>query len=326
MSTLTEEPHRATARGLPLYPPSWYFFSESRAIRKPVVKSMFGREIVAFRTAAGEAVAMDARCSHFGANLGHGTVVGDAIQCPYHGWRYGPDGMCLGIPSGCAIPDFARQKTYPLQERHGCVFIFNGAAPSFPLPWFIDDDPSEDFAASRPFEFMTGSPWDTVTGQAFDIQHFLFVHRRRLLERPVVDTPLPYVRRIRYSAEILPNDWRDKVLSMAGGKTVHTSLAVWGGTVTMITTHFERFTSRFMMMARPINRRETLCQGIVFAKTSSRIALRVRRYFSCAFVVDESRYLGTVAAAPERFVESDAAMGDYLRFLETLYERVGDVP
>jgi len=301
---------------LPLYPASWYLFSESRAItRRPLVQTMLGREIVAFRTTDGRAVAMDARCAHFGANLGQGTVAGDTIACPYHGWQYAPDGTCVAIPSGCAIPEFAHQKTYAVQERHGCAFLFNGSVPAFPLPWFLDA-PAEDFAASRPFEFVSQAPWETVTGQAFDLQHFFFAHGRKLLAQPEIDTPLPHVRRIRYRAEIVPKHWRDSLLAAAGGKTVTTSLDVWGGTVTMITTRFERFTSRFMMMARPVSRSETLCQGIVFADKSSRISLPIRRSFSRAFVEDESRSLGRVAATPARFVESDEALRDYFRYLE----------
>jgi 3-ketosteroid 9alpha-monooxygenase subunit A len=36
---------------------------------------------------------MDARCAHMGADLGCGRIAGDEIVCPYHNWRYGPDGV-----------------------------------------------------------------------------------------------------------------------------------------------------------------------------------------------------------------------------------------
>jgi nitrite reductase/ring-hydroxylating ferredoxin subunit len=280
---------------------------------------MLGREIVAFRTHDGTPVAMDARCSHFGANLGNGKIVGDTIQCPYHGWRYGPDGRCSVIPSGCPIPDFARQKTYAVQERHGNVFLFNGAAPSFPLPWFLDVG-EEGFVASRPFEFTTESAWPSVTGHAFDLQHFLFVHDRRLLEPPVIDTPVPYVRRISYRAEVVPANWRDKVLSRVGGRIVNASLVIWGGTFGVITAAFERFTSRFMMMMTPIDPRTTRCQGIVYGRGSWPLALELRRYFTKAYLVEEHQSLGKTASMPNRFVESDEPLRDYFRFLERTFE------
>ena len=303
---------------LPLFPASWYLFDASRAIgRRPVVKSMLGRDIVAFRTTDGRLAAMDARCAHFGANLGNGRMVDDTIQCPYHGWRYDAEGECVAIPSGCPIPDFARQRTYAVQERHGYVFLFNGAEPLFPLPWFFDVGP-DGFAASRPFEFVAETPWPSITGHAFDLQHFLFVHDRRLVETPIIDAPAPYVRRIRYRAEVVPRNWRDNVLAAIGGRTVSASLDVWGGTFAMITATFERFTSRFLMTMCPINRRETRCEGIVFGRGVGRLVLPIRRYFTHAYLAEENRSLGATISVPHRFVESDRPLQEYFAFLETL--------
>ena len=36
---------------------------------------------------------------YFGAHIGHGgKVVGDCVECPFHGWRWGPDGTNRYIP------------------------------------------------------------------------------------------------------------------------------------------------------------------------------------------------------------------------------------
>lgn len=301
---------------LPLYPASWYLFGESHLVdRAPHVRNMFGRDIVVFRTAGGRLVAMDARCSHFAANLGNGRIVGETIQCPYHGWRYGPDGSCAEIPSGCPIPEFARQKTFAVEERHGFLFVFNGSTPAFALPWFDDVAPA-GVHASRSFQFTAECFWPCVTGHAFDLQHFLFVHDRRLLEPPIIDVPAPHVRRNRYRAEIVPRNWRDKVLSIAGGRNVSASLVIFGGTFALITARFERFTSRFMMIMRPISRRETLCEGIAFAGTSSALALEVRRFFTRAYLIEENRSLGRTVPVIERFVESDAPLKEYFHYLQ----------
>jgi nitrite reductase/ring-hydroxylating ferredoxin subunit len=319
MKSAAAEEKPASPYRLPLFPASWYLLCASRATaRGPVLRTMFGRELVAFRTEAGKLVVMDARCSHFGANLAGGIVTGETIQCPYHGWRYGPDGKCVGIPSGCAIPNFARQRVYPVQERHGYVFIFNGPAPSFPLPWFLDVPP-DGFIASRPFEIVAHSSWSLITGHAFDLEHFLFAHDRRLLEPARIDTPLPYVRRTCYRAEVLPRNWRDKLLSRIGGRTVSGSLDIWGGTFAMITARFERFTSRFLLALQPIDRQTTLCQGIVFGR-SSKVMLAIRRYFTEAYALKERDALGSAVASPARFVESDAPLMEYFRYLERMFE------
>ena len=38
-------------------------------------------------------------CMHRGSPLSMGRVQGDEIVCAYHGWRYGPEGECVRIPS-----------------------------------------------------------------------------------------------------------------------------------------------------------------------------------------------------------------------------------
>lgn len=59
-----------------------------------------GEELVAFRTEDGVANVTDAYCPHLGAHLGiMGRVVGDCIECPFHGWRFkGKDGSCSHVP------------------------------------------------------------------------------------------------------------------------------------------------------------------------------------------------------------------------------------
>jgi 3-Ketosteroid 9alpha-hydroxylase C-terminal domain/Rieske [2Fe-2S] domain len=49
----------------------------------------------------------EAHCKHLGAQIGHGgTVVGDCVECPFHGWRWGPDGTNRYIGLGGAISAF----------------------------------------------------------------------------------------------------------------------------------------------------------------------------------------------------------------------------
>lgn len=59
-----------------------------------------GEQLAAFRTQDGQAHVVDAYCPHLGANLAAGgRVVGDCIECPFHGWQFrGEDGKCTSIP------------------------------------------------------------------------------------------------------------------------------------------------------------------------------------------------------------------------------------
>src|SRR5690606_40999396 len=59
----------------------------------------FGEDLVAYRDESGALHVMEAHCKHLGAHIGHGgTVIGDCVECPFHGWRWGPDGRNTHIP------------------------------------------------------------------------------------------------------------------------------------------------------------------------------------------------------------------------------------
>ena len=71
----------------------------------------FGEDLVAYRDESGELHVLEAHCKHLGAHIGHGgTVVGDCVECPFHGWRWGPDGANRYIPYQ---PDRPNRGTHP---------------------------------------------------------------------------------------------------------------------------------------------------------------------------------------------------------------------
>lgn len=109
---------------------------------KPQRVKMLGCDLVAFRDSQGAAHVMSNICVHRGASLANGKIKGDAIECPYHGWRFqGADGVCNKIPSlgkDAKIPARAKVDTYPVQERYGIVFAFLGDLPEHERPPILD--------------------------------------------------------------------------------------------------------------------------------------------------------------------------------------------
>jgi phenylpropionate dioxygenase-like ring-hydroxylating dioxygenase large terminal subunit len=71
--------------------------------------------------------AFPARCPHRLVPLAAGTVVEGTLQCPYHGWRFGPDGRCAEIPSlgpdGSPPPRADLPVPWAVAERHGWVWL-----------------------------------------------------------------------------------------------------------------------------------------------------------------------------------------------------------
>ena len=302
------------------YPASWYLLCNSRALaRRPLSRQMLGRSIAAFRTVSGNPVVMDGRCSHLGADLGRGCVVGDSIECPFHGWRYGPDGRCTGIPAMDVIPSFARQSTYPTVERHGLLFFFNGGEPLFPLPFFEGARP-DDYMPGRPFRFEANCSWYMLAAHGFDTQHFATVHARRLVGPPLIDCPHPCARRNRYTAEVVGDSIFDRLLRPLAGGKVAISISTWGGTLILITGTFQRVCSQFLIATQPLAGEKTLCQVITFTRRSrnpiaratlGRLSLAIRRLFTRGYMVDEIGRLGNPRYNPHSLLPCDADMIDY---------------
>ena len=64
---------------------------------KPVRMRALGQDFVLFRTAEGRAQVMSDLCIHRGGALSDGWVEDGCLVCPYHGWKYRPEGDCVRI-------------------------------------------------------------------------------------------------------------------------------------------------------------------------------------------------------------------------------------
>ncbi|MCY1646761.1 aromatic ring-hydroxylating dioxygenase subunit alpha [Caulobacter sp. SL161] len=121
---------------------AWYVAALSPDL-KPGTKSKreyLGEPVLLGRTRAGEVYAIRDICPHRAAALSAGRLHReadgtDSIECPYHGWRFGPDGACTAIPSLTADSDFdiskVRVRRYPTVEAQGLVWIWMSSDPRF---------------------------------------------------------------------------------------------------------------------------------------------------------------------------------------------------
>ena len=121
---LTDYPHP--------YPDGWYRLMTSKSLRRGQVRYLecLGRALVVWRSEDGKGVfAMGAFCPHMGANLRHGHVHDDCIECPFHGWRFTGNGQAAYVPYSDSPPTRLAAESFPVQEMHGQIFMFhrNGA-------------------------------------------------------------------------------------------------------------------------------------------------------------------------------------------------------
>ena len=128
----------------------WYAIEFSEEITsEPKRLTILGQELVAYRDTKGNPVIMSDLCIHRGGAISDGFLEGDCIRCPYHGWKYAPDGECVEIPAnppGRSIPKKARVDSYPAVDKYNWVWVFLGdlpeaeRAPISELPHFDNPD------------------------------------------------------------------------------------------------------------------------------------------------------------------------------------------
>lgn len=119
---------------------TWYFVALSRDVKPESLKryELLGEPVLIGRTRAGQVFAMRDICPHRAAPLSAGRVVskpgeGETVECPYHGWRFRPDGVCASIPSLVEDQAFEanriKVRAYPVRESQGLVFVWISADP-----------------------------------------------------------------------------------------------------------------------------------------------------------------------------------------------------
>lgn len=314
----TETRLAPAADQFPAWPATWYLFCRAAELRdRPLSKMILGRRLVAYRTATGKVTALGAHCAHQGADLGRGTITGETIQCPYHHWRYDTEGRCVSIPGTRDIPEFACQPVYPVVERHGHVFFFNGPEPLFPLPFFPDEDPA-DFVAGRGFTLNWEFPWYMIVANGFDAQHFRAVHDRKMVGNEMVDSPAPFARRIRFDAQVTGESLHDRLLRAVIGERVEISITSWGGPFVMVTGKFRRATSYILIALQPLDASHTITETIVHAPRGVLTALWLRRLLTQTFMRDDFNRLAGISYNPRTFIESDRVMVEFLHWLAAL--------
>jgi phenylpropionate dioxygenase-like ring-hydroxylating dioxygenase large terminal subunit len=157
---------------------------------------ILGEALAVFLTESGAPAVVSDRCAHRGASLSMGEVVGEGIQCPYHGWEWdGGRGVCTRVPSladQAQISPRARISAFPAREQWGLVWTVLeeplGEPPS--VPWLAAD--RWRLGHGKPFEVPVslGIPIENFR----DVAHFAFVHKATLGKVREVVEPLAVER------------------------------------------------------------------------------------------------------------------------------------
>ncbi|MBA3707302.1 MAG: aromatic ring-hydroxylating dioxygenase subunit alpha [Planctomycetes bacterium] len=138
---------------------------------------LLDEDIVVARMPSGLAAYKDG-CPHRGARFGLGKVVGDHLQCPYHGWRFDRGGQCRLIPSlgeGSAVARSAKVASYAVAERYGFVWVRLEDREACPIPAIPEfEDPAWTYVVAEPTPF--GAGFRREIENYLDMSHFAFAH------------------------------------------------------------------------------------------------------------------------------------------------------
>lgn len=163
------------------FPIGWYQFAYSEDIKIGDVIPLryFGRDLAAYRTESGTLHLVDAFCPHLGAHIGFGgQIEGETVICPFHHWRYGPDGVNIEIPYADRPNAQARLTTWHVQEVDGLALTWYHPRAE-PPTWEVAPISELTDPAFAPVEKTTIEihvhPQE-VFENAVDLAHFLAVH------------------------------------------------------------------------------------------------------------------------------------------------------
>lgn len=175
---------------------TWYVaaWSDDLAEGQLLGRTIMHEPIVLYRTANGEAAALQDRCPHRFAPLHMGKVVkGDIVQCPYHGLEFDRSGACVLNPHGSKnIPPRARVRSYPVTEKHKAIWIWMGEqAPDLDkVPDFGVMDNVPELHATKRDRIIIRANYELIIDNLLDLSHTSFLHEGILGNADTVESDI----------------------------------------------------------------------------------------------------------------------------------------
>ena len=301
-------------------PPGWHYFGSSTDIKNQIVKKTIDNiELIAWRNETGKIVISSSRCLHMNADLSKAKKVDGEIMCAYHGWTYNHKGACKQSQKNL--------KLFPVYEIDGHVFLFNKEMTLFDFPEYENRKFSE-LSSSRIFTFESNSNWYTIASHVFDIQHYESCHDRLLTGRPKIENPSKFARKISYSAKVVGNNWRERLIRFFAGNLVTMNITAHGSNLFLLNGYFTKNNKKtaetnFLVSVSSLPNNRSITTGIVFVNKSrfkllDRFKLEIKRFFTHAYLFEENITLEGTHLNLDNLVQADEFMMEYFNWLLTL--------
>ncbi len=161
----------------------WYVASWAHELSPthPTAITIIGEPLVLFRTAAGDAAALEDCCCHRSAPLSHGRCESGLLRCMYHGLLFDGTGKCVRIPGQAHIPAACRVRSYPTVESRGLIWVWMGdptLADTRQIPVPDDYDPTDWDMRSSQCDVQAN--YLLMTDNLADMSHVAYLHETTL--------------------------------------------------------------------------------------------------------------------------------------------------
>ena len=195
--------HLRLASYPPPYPDGWYRLLSSKALRRGQVRYLecLGRALVVWRSEdADDVYAMAAFCPHLGANLAHGRVCKERIECPFHAWQFTGNGRAASVPYSDTVPTRVVTESFPIEEVHGQIFMYHRSGGGrqqadeevpYPVPRIREVDDGSFAFGGRYDAGRIHMHMIELIENAADPAHFTYLHKR--MNVPWTQIPVPGV-------------------------------------------------------------------------------------------------------------------------------------
>jgi phenylpropionate dioxygenase-like ring-hydroxylating dioxygenase large terminal subunit len=195
---------------------------------------LLGQSLVLWLDEAGCPAAVRDRCCHRSAKLSLGTVNQGAVQCPYHGWCFNPNGECVHVPQleNQSIPRTYHVQAFRCTQRYGYAWVC--------LDEPIAEIPHIPEAFDPQFRFIPEfyEVWHCaglrLMENSFDNAHPHFVHTNTfgLRQDPIPPQPTSFVEtadgfKMTYELPVKNSDLQKRNLQMGNDLTVRISEGTW---------------------------------------------------------------------------------------------------
>jgi phenylpropionate dioxygenase-like ring-hydroxylating dioxygenase large terminal subunit len=160
---------------------AWYAAAYSDEVADaPFARKLLDQDMVIFRSNDNTLAMLEDRCPHRFAPLSAGKIVGDALQCPYHGLQFDGSGACIHNPhmKGGGPLKAASVNSWPVMEKYGIIWCWPGdpeSATEEALPTIGFLERPDEYSIVKGLLHVRGH-YELAVDNLLDLSHAAYIH------------------------------------------------------------------------------------------------------------------------------------------------------